>query len=519
MPLDSDSSISSKIWVLLGAVGVGIIAMLVFLFYNMWVELNESERKKLDAINDIAYQFVSDAYQMHREGKMNEKEAMLYAIARLDQIRYEGNEYMFVYHRDGTLIMDPSLPDAERFIVNYYDFVDPEGTPLFQHMSEKTKDSKRATVRYVWELPDSLPMLESTVPAPKMSRVIAFEPWDWIIGTGVYMDHVTEKLWSNFWRLSGLFLLFSVPIIALFLILYKRKIEAYENEKRIEEADYQNTLLENRVIERTEELSSALKHLERLKDELVQSEKQSSLGTLVAGVAHELNTPIGNALTSSTAILDAEHSFSEKLKQSITRKELNSFIELVREGAQIAERNLLRSAELIGAFKQLSVDQASSNKRLFYLSELVNEVKISMSPMLRRSPYTLRVDVPERLQLDSYPGPLSQVLINLISNAIIHGFSERKEGCINITASLKAEGRLSLSVCDDGCGIAEEFQKRIFDPFYTTRLGQGGSGLGLHITFNLVTGILGGRIVVDSKQAKGSCFNIEIPTTSTILVE
>ncbi|GGD66675.1 hypothetical protein GCM10011357_22430 [Lacimicrobium alkaliphilum] len=499
---------------MLASTGLGIVAMLVFLFFNMWSELNESERKKLDAINDVALGFVSDAYHKYQNKELSEQEAKLYAIARLDQIRYEGNEYIFVYRRDGMLIMDPSLPDEERFKVNYYDFKDPEGTPLFQHMNERTKDSKRATVTYVWELPDSLPMIENTLPAPKMSRVIVFEPWNWIIGTGVYMTHVTEKLWSGFWRLSGLFLLFSIPILVLFLIIYKRRLEISEQKQKIEEIDYQNAILEKRVMKRTEELSSALKHLEQAKDELVQSEKLSSLGTLVSGVAHELNTPIGNALTSSTVILEAENRFSEMVARKITRKDLDDFVRRVREGGQIIERNMSKAAELIVAFKQLAVDQTSAHRREFYLSEIVEEVNLSIRPTLRRSSCNLEIDVPEDLHLDSYPGPLSQVLINLISNAVIHAFKEDEDKSIRIVATNEPDGWISLSVIDEGYGIPPELQKQIFDPFYTTRLGQGGSGLGLHITFNIVTGILGGSIDVNSEPGKGSCFTAKIPTSS-----
>lgn len=490
---------------------VGIIVLLVFLFYNMRTELIESERKKLDAINDIAFRFVDIAYQRQSTGELSEKEAMLLAIEQLDQIRYEGSEYMFIYHRDGTLIFDPSLPKHERFKVNYYNFVDPEGTPLFQNMIERTKHQSRATVRYVWELPDSLPMVESTVPSPKMSRVIVFDPWNWIIGTGVYMNHVTEKLWASFWRLSGLFVLFLTPIFVLCLILYKRKLEAFEHKKMIEEIDYQNSVLEMRVLERTSELSTALKKLEQLKDDLVQSEKLSSLGRLVAGIAHELNTPIGNALTSSTVILDTSQRLSKKLHQGITRSDLDEFIQSVDDGADIIKLSMSRAAELVTAFKQLSIDQVSENRRDFLLKDLVKEVEISIEPMLNKSPFTLKIDVPEQVFFDSYPGALSQVLINLISNALIHAFEERKEGTIKITANTDIGGIVSFTVCDDGNGIPIDNHKKIFEPFYTTKFGQGGSGLGLHITFNLVTGVLGGQIEVKSGEHRGTCFLLNIP--------
>lgn len=263
-----------------------------------------------------------------------------------------------------------------------------------------------------------------------------------------------------------------------------------------------------------DKLKSLLKHLEEVQDELVQSEKLASLGSLVSGIAHELNTPVGNALMSSTAILDAKQDFTRKLAGQLTRSDMEHFIEDVDEGAQIIERNMTRAAELIGAFKQLAVDQASSNRRVFELQELVNEVHLSMRPTLQRTPCRLEIDVPASLSLDSYPGSLSQVLINLINNAVIHAFNEDEPGTIRITARAAAPGWLSLSVSDDGCGIPKELQKRIFDPFYTTRLGQGGSGLGLHITFNLVTGMLGGRIDISSPPGSGSCFTVTLPVNA-----
>lgn len=261
-----------------------------------------------------------------------------------------------------------------------------------------------------------------------------------------------------------------------------------------------------------DKLKALLRHLERVKDELVQSEKLASLGSLVSGVAHELNTPIGNALMSSTSIIDASRTISRDIEQqSMTRSALTNYTKDVCEGAEIIERNMARAAELIGAFKQLAVDQTGSNRRQFELFGLINEIQLSMKPTLQRSPFHLIMDVPRGLQLDSYPGKLSQVLINLINNAIVHGFAERDQGRIQITATSDDDDWVLIDVTDDGRGIPADLQKRIFDPFFTTRLGQGGSGLGLHITFNLVAGILGGSIEVISEEGSGSCFRVRLP--------
>lgn len=395
------------------------------------------------------------------------------------------------------------------------------------------------------ELGQQLPWLQDTLEAAdslKDSKLVALEN-DGVLGEAAYADLIKHP--ETGWIIGlvvpksqmtaaadrmGLFLM--VAIGALLLVVgiiaaiiarnLLHKIQQTTNQIR-ELVDGETTQeldvgtmnevgeLRQAVNAYGDKLKSLLRHLEEVKDELVQSEKLSSLGSLVSGIAHELNTPVGNALMSSTSILDAKRGFAQKLEHQVTRTDLDQFITDVEEGAQIVERNMSRASELIGAFKQLAVDQASAHRREFDLYGLVNEVHLSMRPTLQRSPYRLEMDIPESIELNSYPGALSQVLINLINNALTHAFVERNQGRIWITARTDAEGQVTITLLDDGAGMTAEVQKRIFDPFYTTRLGQGGSGLGLHITFNLVTGILGGRIEVQSAPDHGSCFTITIP--------
>lgn len=272
-----------------------------------------------------------------------------------------------------------------------------------------------------------------------------------------------------------------------------------------------NDTLELRVAERTEELASALENLRHTQDELLQSEKLASLGALVAGVAHELNTPIGNAVTVSTTLVDAHSDFSGVMAEGLTRRALDEFVADIGEGAHIIERNLARAAELLGSFKQLAVDQTSYQRRIFDLEEVVREVTLAMRPTLKRAPFRLEEELPEGLQLDSFPGPLGQVLMNLINNAVMHAFEGQESGVIRVVARAEQPGFVSLTISDNGSGIPQALQKRIFDPFYTTRLGRGGSGLGLHITYRLVTGILGGRIDVSSAPGQGSSFRMVLP--------
>ena len=291
--------------------------------------------------------------------------------------------------------------------------------------------------------------------------------------------------------------------------------EQKQQEERIHEL---NTLLEQRVHERTAKLSSALEGLRRTQKELLQSEKLASLGALVAGVAHELNTPIGTAVTVASTLVQTHKRFKEMAETGLTRSGLAEYLSDVQEGGLIIERNLERAAELIGGFKQLAVDQTSYQRRSFSVHEVVQEIILSMKPTLRKTKFELVTDVPQDLVLDSLPGPLGQVLINLINNALVHAFGDRDTGTISLSARATEPGWLSVTVSDDGRGIPEEHQRKIFDPFFTTKMGQGGSGLGLHITYTLVTGPLGGNIELHSTPGQGTSFVLHLPLVAPTLV-
>ena len=273
----------------------------------------------------------------------------------------------------------------------------------------------------------------------------------------------------------------------------------------------QNTGLEQRVAERTAALERANAGLRQAMSQLVQSEKLAALGNLVAGIAHELNTPIGNAVMLASTLADQERGFSAQMATGLSRSALQRFVESVRENSDILQRSLQRAAELISSFKQVAVDQASYQRRGFALDEVVQEIALALKPRLRRSVATLEVSIAADLRLDSFPGPLGQVLMNLIQNALIHAFDGRDAGRIRIESVPAGPGRIGLRVSDDGNGIAPAHLSRIFDPFFTTRLGQGGSGLGLHIVYNLVTGLLGGVIEARSVPGHGAAFLLELP--------
>lgn len=285
-----------------------------------------------------------------------------------------------------------------------------------------------------------------------------------------------------------------------------------QRKLREREIECLNTNLEQRVQERTTALRATLDRLRQTQNELLQNEKLASLGALVAGLSHELNTPIGNAVTVASTLTETHRNFRALTESGLTRSALASYLDDVEEGGQIIERNLSRAAELISGFKQLAADQTSYQRRPFDLSAVVAEIIMAMQPAVRKTPIQLSNDIPDGLTLDSYPGPLGQVLMNLINNALIHAFQERDSGSIKLSIDSNPEsGTIKLVVTDNGCGIPIASQKRIFDPFFSTRLGQGGSGLGLHITHTLITGLLGGRIQVDSTPGLGSRFILILP--------
>jgi PAS domain S-box-containing protein len=288
--------------------------------------------------------------------------------------------------------------------------------------------------------------------------------------------------------------------------------------KRLQEALRElNASLEEKVEHRTRSLQQAnaelqhtLQELQRAQAQLVQADKLAALGSLVAGVAHELNTPIGNALMAVSTLGERLRTFQARMAQGLRRSDLDAFVEQVATAEDIAQRNLHRAADLVTSFKQVAVDQTSSQRRTFDLAELVREILLTLQPMLKRAPVTVEVDVPAGIAMDSYPGPLGQVLSNLIQNALVHGLADHPQGHIRVAAEA-ADGWVTLHVSDDGCGIPPHLHERIFEPFFTTRLGQGGSGLGLHIAHNIVTGMLGGRITFDSEVGRGTTFHIACP--------
>ena len=276
-----------------------------------------------------------------------------------------------------------------------------------------------------------------------------------------------------------------------------------------------NISLESRVAERSADLSNALETLKRTQHDLIASEKMASLGSLVAGIAHELNTPIGNSLLASTALADRVKDFQGVVAEgALRRSSLNHHLEEVHMACGLISNSLQKAADLISSFKQIAVDQTNDQRRRFRLQTVVLDTTATYTPRLRRSNCAASVDVPPELELDSYPGSLYQVFNNLINNALAHGFEGRDKGHISITARAGQVGYIDIVFRDDGIGMSEEVQRRVFDPFFTTKMGSGGTGLGMNIVYNIVTGVMGGRIAIESTPGQGTAIRMTIPVNS-----
>lgn len=259
------------------------------------------------------------------------------------------------------------------------------------------------------------------------------------------------------------------------------------------------------------ETRAALQRLKEAQAQLVQAEKMASLGALVAGVAHEINTPVGVGVTAASTLQNSAAELKGKYESdSLRRSDLEQFVALADESSRIILRNLQRASDLIHSFKQVAVDQSSGERRSLELKAYVEDVLASLGPKLRRSGHEVEIHAAEPLAIETYPGALAQILTNLVSNSLLHGYAPGEQGKLRIDLA-RVDGNIVMRYRDDGAGIPESHQPRIFDPFFTTKRGSGGSGLGMHIVFNLVTQVLGGSIELKSSPGKGAEFVVRFP--------
>ena len=261
-----------------------------------------------------------------------------------------------------------------------------------------------------------------------------------------------------------------------------------------------------------ERAEATLRELREAQASLVEAEKFAALGSLVAGVAHEVNNPVGISLTVASSLSRRCESFAAGLAEGqLRRSQLAEFVDGTRDAAGQLVANLQRAGELVQSFKQVAVDRTHAERRTFDLRETTEQIAASLRSGVKRRRLVLEVEVPEGLTFDSYPGPYGQVLTNLFLNAAAHAYGEGESGLIRIAARPLVDGQVEITFRDEGRGMPDEVLRRVFEPFFTTRRGEGGTGLGLHIVYNLVTRRLGGRITVRSQVGAGTEFRIVLP--------
>ena len=273
-----------------------------------------------------------------------------------------------------------------------------------------------------------------------------------------------------------------------------------------------NQELEDRVAQRTAEVVA-------LRDQLVETDKMAALGGLVAGVAHEINTPLGVSVTAASLLREAHNQFGAALASGqLRRSQLQALLQQQQQAMDLLETNLRRAATLVDSFKQTAVDQCTDPLESVELEPLLARTLMSLSPITKAVCDSVHLSAPGDLSLQTYPGSLIQVVTNLLTNAARHAFpTPRPDAQLSVTVEATAGGGAELAVCDNGVGIDPSLRRRVFEPFFTTRRGEGGSGLGLSIAYNLVSQRLGGRLSLDSKPGQGACFRVRLPAVAPSL--
>lgn len=293
-----------------------------------------------------------------------------------------------------------------------------------------------------------------------------------------------------------------------------------ELAQRNEEIKRINEDLEQRVLERTEQfrianegLKRTLDDLQQAQEQLIESEKMAALGSLVAGVAHEINTPIGIGVTAASHLQEASNEITATFdKGTLKKSDFQSYLRTGNESSAIILANLSRAANLVRSFKEVAVDQSSEERRQVRLSDYLDSILLSLRPSLKKGEFKISVKCDPSIEINSYPGAISQIVTNLVMNSIIHAYDDGEFGTLAINVTYEEdEGFIRLIYSDDGKGIPQEHITNIFDPFFTTKRGSGGSGLGLNVLYNLVTRVLRGKVRCESEPGQGATFIIKFP--------
>lgn len=294
-------------------------------------------------------------------------------------------------------------------------------------------------------------------------------------------------------------------------------IETLQDISDRKSAEERVTVLNRELEQLVSELQNSLQMLQETQHRLIQSEKMAALGGLVAGVAHEINSPVGISVTAASLLDEKTKECAALIEtQTLKRSDLTKYMQLAQDSSAMILSNLRRASDLINSFKQVAVDQTCEKAGIFNLKECIDNIVLTLHPTLRKTSHIVEVNCPANVQLDSYPGAIGQVISNLILNSLLHGFEDMEKGKLSINVT-ELKDNIEILYSDNGKGIPEKNISRVFEPFFTTKRSSGGTGLGLHILYNLVTQTLDGHISCESHLGSGAVFQILIPKVSTFM--
>jgi PAS domain S-box-containing protein len=353
---------------------------------------------------------------------------------------------------------------------------------------------------------ECVPALASSVEEIVRSIMETGEPVTGIEVAGQRADRREDRFWVTYWHpLRG-------P--AGNIVGINVAAEEITERKRAEAA----LLLNERELRTARDTAeAALEHLRSTQQSLIEAEKLAALGRLVAGVAHEISTPVGNGLTVASSLEQKAVSFAAEVARggTLRRSSLDEFLRAAQEAALQLVGNLDRVAKLVRTFKEVAVDRSYHERSSFDVGELTAQVMEGLRPSLQRRMIELRVTCQPDLLMNSFPGPYGQVLTNLFLNAVTHAFPDGMAGTIGVEVREFGNEHVQVAFYDDGCGMTDDVRRKAFDPFFTTRRDRGCTGLGLHIVHNVVTNHLSGRLVLDSQPGRGTNIQVILPVSAS----
>jgi PAS domain S-box-containing protein len=341
---------------------------------------------------------------------------------------------------------------------------------------------------------DCVPALADSVEAIVRSIMETGEPITGIEVAGQRADQPEERSWITYWH----------PLRAPSGEIVAVNVAAEEITARKRS--------EQEMRRAREAAERALENLRETQASLVEAEKLAALGRMVAGVAHEINNPVGSSLTVASSLQHRCETFAAELARGdVRRSSLNDLIDAVTKATAQLVTNLNRASDLVQSFKQVATDRSGLERRSFELGEMTGQVLVGLLPELRRRNLVLNLECQHGLPMDSLPGPYGLVLTNLVHNAIVHAFPDGQAGTITLKAASSSADGVEIIVSDDGCGMTSEIRRRAFDPFFTTRRREGATGLGLHIVHSMVVDQLEGRLSLTSEPGRGTTVRLILP--------